>query len=236
MYSVVLATMLAAGSTTPAWHHGHSCYSSCYSCYSSCSCYAGYSGYAGYSHHCHSYRSCYCSSYYCTSSYCSSYCTTYVYPSCSYCSTCYSSCHCSSTIIVGATTPQVIPVPSSTSEIDALRSEVDRLRKALEKGEKLSAPKKDKDGVTAPSQTSRVTVLVPSDARLWIENVECPLTSSVRSFNTPPLSGNQQYVYNIKMEVVRDGRTVSQSQRAVITPGQPVQVDFNAGVLTTASR
>ena len=49
-------------------------------------------------------------------------------------------------------------------------------------------------------------------------------------------NGNQQYVYNIKMEVMRDGQLVSQTRRAIITPGQAVQVDFNAGALSTASR
>ena len=62
------------------------------------------------------------------------------------------------------------------------------------------------------------------------------MTSSVRSFNTPPLKADQTYFYNMKMEVVRDGRTVAETRRVNITPGQPVQIDFNAGAVTTASR
>ena len=79
-------------------------------------------------------------------------------------------------------------------------------------------------------------MVLPTDARLWVDNVECPLTSAVRSFDTPNLSTNQQYVYNFRMEVVRDGRTVTDTHRAVITPGQPVNVDFNQGAISTASR
>ena len=233
MYSVVLATMLVAGGSTPAWHNCHSCYSG----YSGYSCYSGYSGYSGYGcchsypgyrifpsfHHCHSY----CSSCYCSGP---------VYYSCSSCyssSSCYTCC--SSSVIVSPG-PRVIPVPGTTPEVEALRREVERLRKALEKSEKLPNPNKKADGeISTSAKISRVTITLPASARLWIENVECPLTSSVRTFDTPPLSSNQQYFYNVKMEVMRDGQLVSQTQRAIITPGQPVQVDFNTA-LTTASR
>ncbi len=81
--------------------------------------------------------------------------------------------------------------------------------------------------VPAVVKTSRVTVTLPSDARLWVDNVVCPLTSGERSFDTPALDANHVYAYNFKMEVVRDGRVVSQTQRAMVVPGQAVRVDFN---------
>ena len=237
MYSVVLATMLAAGSTTPAWHHYHSCYS-CYSCYSGYSCYSCHGCYGCYGcygdyrvfpifHHSYCYG---CVSYGCYS--CNG-CTSYVYSSC--CS-CYV---CSSPVIGygcnGCSGPRVMPVPSGNAEVEALRKEVERLKKALEK---VPDPKKKStdEGVSAPV-SSRVTVTLPSDARLWVENVECPLTSSVRSFDTPPLNSNKKYFYNLKAEMMRDGRTVSQTQRVVITPGQEARVDFNSsGMIGTATR
>jgi uncharacterized protein (TIGR03000 family) len=102
--------------------------------------------------------------------------------------------------------------------------------------ETLPPPKTD-SGVSTPSKTTaRVTVVLPADAKLWVENVACPLTSGVRSFDTPALNPNQQYFYNLKMEVVRDGQTVVETRRAVITPGQAVQVDFNAAAVASASR
>jgi len=110
--------------------------------------------------------------------------------------------------------PRVIEVPAKGKEVPA-----------QPKQEQASAPQK-----------SRVTVVVPVDARLWVDNVECPLTSTVRSFETPALATGQQYVYNLKIEYMRDGQPVVQNQRAIITPGRPVQVDFMAGSLATASR
>ena len=60
----------------------------------------------------------------------------------------------------------MIPVgPGGTPEVDALRMEVERLRKALEKSEKLPNPKKADEGVTTPAKTSRVTVLLPAAPR-----------------------------------------------------------------------
>jgi uncharacterized protein (TIGR03000 family) len=233
MYSVVLATMLAAGSTTPAWHHCHSCYGcygcyschSCYSCYGCHGCHSGYPGYRifpifhrSYCHGCWGCSSCYG-------------CTTYVYSSCC-------SCHvCSSPVVVygctGCGGPRVMPVPSGNTEVEALRMEVERLKKALEESKK----KKSTESEVSASVTSRVTVTLPSDARLWVENVECPLTSSIRSFDTPPLNANQKYYYNLKVEVARDGRKVSETQRVVITPGQEARVDFNSsGLIGTVAR
>jgi uncharacterized protein (TIGR03000 family) len=241
MYSVVLATMLAAGSTTPAWHHYHSCYS-CYSCYSGYSCYGCHGCYGCYG--CYGCHGCYgsyrvfpifhrsychgCVSYDCCSCYS---CSTYVYSGCC-------SCHvCSMPVVVhgctGCGAPRVMPVPSGNGEVEALRMEVERLKKALEETKK----KKSTDEEVSAPVSSRVTVTLPSDARLWVENTECPLTSSVRSFDTPPLNSNMKYFYNLKAEVVRDGRTVSQTQRVVITPGQEARVDFNSsGLIGTATR
>ena len=236
MYSVVMATMLAAGTTTPAWHHHHhrcytscyscySCYSSCYSCYSSChGCYSGCHTYRH--HHCHgcySYGCSSCSCYSCYSGYagysgyycsgCSCSCTIVYYSSCSVCSTCSICC-------TTEAAPRVIEVPAK-------------------KTERVPVPKQNQnqnEESVSTVQKSRVTVVLPADAKLWVDNVECPLTSNVRSFDTPNLNANQQYVYNLRMEVVRNGQTVVQNQRAIITPGQPVQVDFNQGAVATASR
>jgi uncharacterized protein (TIGR03000 family) len=218
--------MIAAGSTTPAWHHHHArhSYRSCnaYSCYSSCSCYGRYVGC------CCGYTGCYG----CYSSYGYGYngggCCYYSAPVVSY--GCTGCCYGGGVI---NSSPRIVPVPSSAnSEVDMLRRQVEELRNALKQIEKVPAPKKANEEVS-----TRVTVTLPSTARLWVENVECPLTSSVRTFSTPPLNANQQYVYNLKVELVRDGRTVSETQRVIITPGQDARVDFNSSnVVGTASR
>jgi uncharacterized protein (TIGR03000 family) len=249
MYSVVLATMLTAGSTSPAWHSTNHCtywYSghACYSGYSGHHWYPGYRLFHGFHHHhCHSCYSGYSgyASYSCYAGYgcwsrCSSCCSTYVYHGCSVCSGCTTvyTHGCCGGVAVSPQSPRVVPVPSANSEIDALRKEVEMLRKKL--SEKVPGPggKKEEEVSVPATAVSRVTVTLPSDARLWIDNVECPLTSSVRSFNTPALNTNQSYAYNLTMEVMRNGQPMRESQRVLIIPGQEVRVNFNG--TATASR
>lgn len=208
MYSVVLATMLAAGATTPSWHHGHrschACYSG-YSCHNSCAfssrhchsgCYSGYGCYSGCSCYggCSNYSGCGCySSYGCS---CSYSCSTVVAYGCSGC--------CGGVNV--PSTPQVVPVPPSKAE-------------------------------TVPTPKAKVTVTLPSDARLWIDNVECPLTSNVRSFDTPALDANQRYFYNVTMQIVRSGQTLRETQRVLVVPGRAVNVAFTGENATaTAAR
>jgi uncharacterized protein (TIGR03000 family) len=91
--------------------------------------------------------------------------------------------------------------------------------------------------VNADKKSSKVTVLLPAEARLWVDSVECPLTSGVRSFNTPLMNANQKYFYNLKVTVMQDGQPVTETQRVVLTPGQEARVDFNAVLaLRTSSR
>jgi uncharacterized protein (TIGR03000 family) len=120
--------------------------------------------------------------------------------------------------------------------VEALRKENERLRKELDKkSPKPPAPGKDQEEISIPV-TSKITVSLPSDARLWVDNLECPLTSSVRSFNTPALNPAQKYFYDLRVQVVRDGQTLTETQRVMINPGQEARVDFNGTAVGTAAR
>jgi uncharacterized protein (TIGR03000 family) len=71
-----------------------------------------------------------------------------------------------------------------------------------------------------------VTVRLPADARLLVDDDVCPLTSSVRSFTTSGLKHGQQYYYMLRMEVVRDGQILVESRRVQFAAGQRIAVDF----------
>jgi uncharacterized protein (TIGR03000 family) len=86
------------------------------------------------------------------------------------------------------------------------------------------------------TQIARITVKLPSSARLWVDDVNCPLTSSERTFNTPTLTPGQQYYYILRMEVEQDGQLVTENRRVFIAAGQHVTVDFNAPQTVTAQR
>jgi len=84
---------------------------------------------------------------------------------------------------------------------------------------------------------AHITVRLPQDARLYIDGVVCPLTSSKRSFDSPALERGRSYFYDLKAEVVRAGKTRAVTKRVVMEAGKQVDVDFgDLNALRTAQR
>jgi uncharacterized protein (TIGR03000 family) len=85
--------------------------------------------------------------------------------------------------------------------------------------------------------TAQVTVKLPAEARLYIDDVPCPLTSASRTFTTPDLNAGQSYYYTLKAEVVRGGgKPQTASQRVLVEAGKQVTVEFKDLMVKTASR
>jgi len=98
------------------------------------------------------------------------------------------------------------------------------------KTEEMPLPKKkvdDKSGARVDNR-ARVLVQLPTDAKLFIDGQLMSSTSERRTFQTPDLIPGQTYFYDLKAEVVRDGRTVVESQRVTLRPGQVVSAAFGA--------
>lgn len=84
---------------------------------------------------------------------------------------------------------------------------------------------------------AHVTVRLPADARLTIDDTVCPLTSDRREFDTPSLKPGQEYYYLLKAEVVRDGRAIAQTRRVTFRSGERVTVSFdNLGASRLSAR
>ncbi len=124
-------------------------------------------------------------------------------------------------------------VPQSEAERAAVKKLLEDLRKK---------PSKDPEQIATPQTTkaaapARLTVKLPADARLWVDQVECPLTSAERSFSTPALQPGQSYFYTLRIQVQRQGAPTTDSQRVTVTAGQNVTVTFpNPAPVTTAQR
>jgi len=88
----------------------------------------------------------------------------------------------------------------------------------------------------AQAAPARVTVKVPEDARLFVDNVACPLTTAVRSFETPALEQGKSFAYTLRAEVTRGGKTLTESQKVVMEAGKAVELEFKkfAAVETVA--
>lgn len=124
-------------------------------------------------------------------------------------------------------------VPRTEAERKAVR---DALKKAREKAPGGGGNGGEEEVISAP-RPAVVTVQVPADAALYIDNVRCPLTSATRSFQTPALDPGREYYYTVRAEIVRDGQRRTQSQRVIVGAGRQVSVEFNNfAALQTASR
>jgi uncharacterized protein (TIGR03000 family) len=91
--------------------------------------------------------------------------------------------------------------------------------------------KKEKTAVEAG--TSTVVVNLPADAKLYVDDVACPLTSERRTFRTPKLQPGKEYYYTLRAEVMRDGEPVVEKKKVLVAAGRRVNVDF--GEMTTVS-
>jgi uncharacterized protein (TIGR03000 family) len=87
-------------------------------------------------------------------------------------------------------------------------------------------PKKKKKEGNGDDTRARLIVQLPADAKLFIDGNLMKSTSEKRTFITPVLRPEQTYFYDLRAEVVRDGRTVASTQRVILRPGQAIQASF----------
>jgi uncharacterized protein (TIGR03000 family) len=102
-------------------------------------------------------------------------------------------------------------------------------------GEPLPAPKPDdtKSGMT--SNRARLIVELPADAKLYVDDNPVPGTAGRRAFRTPELDRTQTYYYEVRAEVMRDGKPVGETRRVIVRAGEVVRANFlNLGQETVA--
>jgi uncharacterized protein (TIGR03000 family) len=88
----------------------------------------------------------------------------------------------------------------------------------------IPAPK-DKD--TTALAKAKLTVELPADAKLYIDDQPMKATSNVRQFNTPELQPGRTYYYMVRVEAAKDGappQTVT--RRVLVRAGEEVKADF----------
>ncbi len=220
MYSLVLMAALTTGGAAPehcfgGCHGCHGCHGccGCHGCYSGwgchgcCGCYGGYCGgwcgdcWGGW---CGSYGyGCYGACWGCWGGY-----STWSYG----CYGCWGGC-CGGGCYGGY--PVVVP--------DGVAPGAPPTRS----GEPLGQPRSDEKKPTGQAETrARVIVELPADARLYIDDRAMKSTSDVRTFSTPDLEPGQLYYYEVRAEVVRDGKPVSQTKRVIVRAGATARASF----------
>jgi len=99
--------------------------------------------------------------------------------------------------------------------------------------EKKEMPKGGERKTSAPAT---IVVNVPADARVTIDGNSTSQTAARRTFVTPELDVNSDYIYTFRAEVVRDGRSMVETQTVTIRGGATTEVPFNFTSAGVASR
>lgn len=74
---------------------------------------------------------------------------------------------------------------------------------------------------------AKVLVSLPTDASLTIDGNATVSTSGNRTFVSPELEAGKDYVYTLKAEIVRDGKSVTESKTIYVRAGETTEVAFD---------
>ena len=89
----------------------------------------------------------------------------------------------------------------------------------------VPAPKKEEKKAEKEG-AAKLIIDVPADAKLYIDDQPMKTESARRTFSTPALQKGQAYFYDVRVEVVRDGKTYSDSKRVIVRAGELAQATF----------
>jgi len=80
--------------------------------------------------------------------------------------------------------------------------------------------------VAAPvaSNVAYLNISVPEDAKVYLQDQLMTLGGTQRRFVTPQIQAGNQHLYTVKVEVVRNGQTLSKTTQAAVTAGQEIAV------------
>jgi uncharacterized protein (TIGR03000 family) len=95
-------------------------------------------------------------------------------------------------------------------------------------------------GVTPPrpgGTSARLIIEKPADAQLYVDDRPVKSDGARETFSTPSLDPAQSYYYMVRVEMVRDGKPVTENRRVIVRAGETVQETFREpGVATAANR
>ena len=85
-----------------------------------------------------------------------------------------------------------------------------------------------------PATKTKLTLHVPAEAKVTLAGVATKQGGEVREFSTSKLAAGQAWDnYTVHVEVVRDGKTLTQDKKITLTGGsaQELSIDFGAAQL-----
>jgi uncharacterized protein (TIGR03000 family) len=88
--------------------------------------------------------------------------------------------------------------------------------------------------VQARTNTAKLYVTLPADAKLTIDGSPTDSTSESRVFESPSLTPGKTFVYVLKASVVRDGKTEAVTKEVVVRAGEDTRVEIEIPETTAA--
>jgi uncharacterized protein (TIGR03000 family) len=67
---------------------------------------------------------------------------------------------------------------------------------------------------------------LPAQAKLYVDGRLTMIGGTERTFSTPPLAAGSQYYYDVKAEVIVDGKPVVEQKRILVEAGATIQESF----------
>ncbi len=92
--------------------------------------------------------------------------------------------------------------------------------------EVIPPPRIDNSRQESRKTEAKVIVQIPTDAKLFVDGNPVKINGEQQTFRTPALERGQTYYYEVRAEVVRDGKTVTESKRVLVRAGEDARVSF----------
>jgi uncharacterized protein (TIGR03000 family) len=89
---------------------------------------------------------------------------------------------------------------------------------------KPAKPKTTGTEETSLSAPATITVNLPADARLTVDDTVTTLTSEKRVFMSPELPRDKTFYYTFKGEIIRDGEKIISTKDVQVRGGDSTQV------------
>jgi uncharacterized protein (TIGR03000 family) len=80
---------------------------------------------------------------------------------------------------------------------------------------------------SSDTRVARVVVKVPENAKVYLQDQPMSLSGKVRKFVSPKLDPKREYEYTVRVELDRDGQTLTKTATARVKAGQRVEVSVN---------
>jgi uncharacterized protein (TIGR03000 family) len=149
---------------------------------------------------------------------------------------CHGGCGGYESYAYGMHTPTLSPAPTTYAPVNGKSGDKDKDKDKGDDKDPDNGKKKDKDKDDTENKTqarARVIFELPQGATLYVDEALIARADERRSFRTPVLQKGEQYFYDLRVEVVRDGKKHVESRRITVSAGDVIKADFSSVGKTT---